>query len=341
MSTSTSTLNPGKTQGPATATAPKNVTSSSRSTKSPKAGTPTWARPHREGANVALVTGIYARLVEDWMRVCELPSIAATLRKWSKAHPALAGMTSLPELLDTIDSAGADRTDEIMLALVQLTQDGQQLAGQVVLQAMLPKLSRMAASATMSTSDANTMEERRQIGIAVFWDVLATYPVDRRTRRIAGNLSLDTLHRLTEVTRAVAEEKPIDMTPGWRSPHADGAPTTHREWFAHEIDSASHLDPTGDIVAAKVGDAPDPDGSLLSCVAWGVDVDVISQDEAAMLVRVYAPAPGELGGHQVVAAQLGIAEPTLRARCSRAVRRLTTAVREHAEGDLLLAAAGA
>ncbi len=117
MSTSTSTLNPGKTQCPATATAPKNATSSSRSTKSSKAGTPTWARPHREGANVALVTGIYARLVEDWMRVCELPSIAATLRKWTKAHPTLAGIKSLPELLD--EGLEPHHVDELYLVLTE------------------------------------------------------------------------------------------------------------------------------------------------------------------------------------------------------------------------------
>lgn len=341
MSTSTSTLNPGTTQGAATAGATKVATSSSRSTKSSKAGTPTWARPHREGASNCVVTGIYARLVEDWVRTCELPSITSNLRKWAKAQPALAGIKSLPELLDTIDSAGAERTDEILLALIHLTHDGQQLAGKVVLQAMLPKLSRMAATATMATTDANTMEERRQVGIGVFWDVLTTYPTERRTRRIAGNLALDTLHRLTETTRAVAEERPVDMTPGWRSPHPNGEAYHGRWQFADDIASEAHADPTGDIVAAKVGDAPDPDGSLLSCVAWGVDVEVISRDEAAMLVRVYAPMPGEDGGHQVVAAQLGIAEPTLRARCSRAVRRLTAAVREHAEGDLILAAAGA
>lgn len=307
--------------------------------KSRKADAPTWARPHRTGAS-RCGSRIYAALVDDWVRTCELPSVTSNLRKWAKTQPALAGVTSLPDLLDTIDSAGASRADEILLALIQLTHDGQQLAGKVVLQAMLPKLSRMAATSTMNASDANSMEERQQIGVGVFWDVLATYPIDRRPQRVAGNLALDTLHRLTETTRALAEERPVDMTPGWRSPHANGAETRHRDWFAGEIASGTHTDPTSDIVAAEIGDTPDPDGSLLSCVTWGVDVGAISRDEAATLVRVYAPLPGEDGGHQVIAAQLGITEPALRARCSRATRRLATAVREHAEGNLILAASG-
>jgi hypothetical protein len=107
---------------------------------------------------------------------------------------------SLPgQIVDAIDAAGHDRTNELLLALIRLFQNGHQLAGRVVLQALLPKLAKTATHAGgMCTSSSDTWaEDRRHITIAEFWDVMADYPVHRRTSSVASNLSLDTLHRIT------------------------------------------------------------------------------------------------------------------------------------------------
>jgi hypothetical protein len=50
-----------------------------------------------------------------------------------------------------------------------------------------------------------------------------------------------------------------------------------------------------------------------------------------MLVRVYAPAPGEEGG-TAVADELGLSPAALRQRCSRARHNLAAAVRADAKG---------
>lgn len=298
---------------------------------------PTWSRPHRASAGDYRLSGIYRHIVEEWTRMSELPHVPASLRKWAKARPVLKGTASLADLLDRIDEAGAEETDEILVALISLAQSGQRMAGQVVLQAMLPKLSKMAHTANMNGTDAGDIEDRRHIGVATFLEVLAVYPVQRRTRRVASNLALDTLHTLTADTRATATEYPVTMSAAGCDRGA--AYELGGELFDQpaepftmaDVDPSS--DPTGEQVAASIGDFPNPDGSLLEVVAWGIDAGTISAEDAALLVRVYAPAIGEQGGHASVAAELGLRAETIRQRCSRATRALATAVRAQADGS--------
>ena len=99
----------------------------------------------------------------------------------------------------------------MLLALIRLTQAGHQLAGRVVLQLMLPKLGRMTNRTSGTTSENAWSEDRRHIAVAEFWDVVATYPVGRRTRRVAANLALETLHRLTAATRGPRPDLPVDQ----------------------------------------------------------------------------------------------------------------------------------
>lgn len=340
----TTTINANTKAG---ATTSASTEMSHKTTSGAKGSTITWARPHRATAGSTPMSGVYGDLVEDWKRVCELPTVRTMIRKWAKTHPVLCGFTSLTELLDQIDSAGHERTDELLSALIQLAQAGQQLAGQTVLQAMLPKLYRMAATATMDSGDANTLEERRQIGVTTFWDLLATYPAERRTKRVAANLALDTLHQITATTRRAIREYPSglgqvdghDYSDGQLHSCLDISYALHTGYSDGGEQAAASVDETSTAALARVGDGPDADGDLLSCVAWGVDVNAITSEEASMLVRVYAPGPDQEGGHRTVASDLGIREEALRARCSRAVRRLTVAVRQHTEGDLLLTAA--
>lgn len=288
---------------------------------------PTWSRPHRPGAGDAQLSGIYRQIVDAWIHMDRLPSMPTMLRKWAKAHPVLAGTSSLADLLDRIDEAGQEETDEILIALISLAQDGKEIPRQVVLQAMLPKLAKMAYTANMSGTDAGDIQDRRHIGVCTFLEVLSSYPVQRRTRRVASNLALDTLHALTAGTRAVATEYPVTSA----SCEAGVDENELLETFA----SPEHhqVDPTSETVAAGFGDSPNPDGSLLEVVAWGVDAGKISPEDASLLVRVYASAIGDEGGHAAVAAELGLKPDTIRQRCSRATRALAAAVRAQADGS--------
>lgn len=267
--------------------------------------TTTAFRPEPDASASEGGHGIFGALSTEWARLCAMPSMARTLTRWGRSEPALAGASTLHELLARIDASGRSDTDALLLALIRLTRDGHQLAGRVVLQAMLPKLSAMVRTSRMSGADAVTVEDRRHVAIATFWEVLSGYPVNRRQRGVAGNLALDTLHRLTAPQRRRVTEIPV---------HPLDRSTDRTEIPSDPMSDA--VDDVGSISS---------DASLRELVAWGQEVRAITPHEGALLVRVYAPAPGQVGG-PAAAADLGLSPAAVRQRCSRARHRLIDAV---------------
>lgn len=277
------------------------------------------ARPYRArqstdvtGASTAAAGGIFTQLGQEWPRLAGLPSMAATLRRWARQEPALTDASSLGELLDLIDASHAVREDELLLALLRLAQGGQQLAGRVVLQAMMPKLTRMVRNTRPLSSDDAQIEDRRHTAVAIFWEVLLGYPVGRRTSSVAANLALDTLRELTGMRKA-----PVDRPV---CPPSDD----HR--FAGSYAERAISSP-----------GLTCDADLLEVLAWALDINAVTRNDAALLARVYLPDPNEMrhgAGVAAAAEALGLSQATVRQRCSRARRRLIAAVAADAQPDL-------
>lgn len=261
-----------------------------------------------------VVSPLYRQLTQEWAELHTTPSTPAAVRRWGRSEKALAGFTLPGEIVDAIDAAGHDRTNELLLALIRLFQRGHQLAGRVVLQALLPKLAKTATHAGgMCTSSSDTWaEDRRHITLAEFWDVMADYPVERRTSSVASNLALDTLHRVTGA-RKPPTDLPVDPHDFRDEEIRDGA---RRTWLAGL--STTDADPVEEIT---------PDSDLLEVIAWGMRNATISQDEAQLLVASYLPERTQGFGFAAVAEQLGLSQAAVRQRCSRASRKLTEAVR--------------
>lgn len=254
----------------------------------------------------ALSAGIFGQLIDEWARLCQLPSTARQLARWGTTEHALAGFASLQELVTGIDEGTREEDDSWLGALIRLAQTGQTMAGRTVLQAMLPKLTRFAHS-TRPTSESTEPEDHRHVIVATFWTVLAGYPIHRRPSRVAAGLALDTLHALTADTRAAAVEFPVP---------ADAL----------------------DQVAGGQAEGPGPEAGelsshadLLEVIAWGIDSGVLSGEDAAVLTRVYLPEE-KRATSSTVAAELGLSASALRQRCSRARRRLIAAVQADALG---------
>ena len=261
-----------------------------------------------------VVSPLYRQLTQEWAELHITPSTPVTVRRWGRAEKALAGFAMPGQIVDAIDAAGHDRTNELLLALIRLFQRGHQLAGRVVLQALLPKLAKTATHAGgMCTSSSDTWaEDRRHITLAEFWDVMADYPVERRTSSVASNLALDTLHRVTGA-RKPPTDLPVDPHDFRDEETRDGA---RRTWLAGL--STTDPDPVEEIT---------PDSDLLEVIAWGMRNATISQDEAQLLVASYLPERTQGFGFAAVAEQLGLSQAAVRQRCSRASRKLTEAVR--------------
>ncbi len=123
-----------------------------------------------------VVTGLNA----EWER---LVSRTERLPGWAE-QPALVGCGDLDAVLAAVRRA----PDAVLLALLEATRAGDELAPRVVLQAMLPKMVLMARRDRWSgVADY----------VAQLWCVVVGYPVDRRRTKVAANLALDTLKQVT------------------------------------------------------------------------------------------------------------------------------------------------
>ena len=256
----------------------------------------------------ALSGGIFGQLIDEWARLCQLPSTARQLRRWSNTETSLASFTSLQQLVTGIDEGTREEDDALLGALIRLAQSGQTMAGRTVLQAMLPKLTRFSHT-TRPTSESTEPEDHRHVIVATFWTVLSGYPIHRRPSSVAAGLALDTLHALTADTRAAAVEFPVP---------ADALDQVAGDHLEDE-------DPTG-------GDDLTSDADLLEVIAWGIDSGVLSGEDAAILTRIYLPEEKRATSF-TVAAELGLSASALRQRCSRARRRLIVAVQDDALGS--------
>ena len=262
--------------------------------------------PGRNGDH-AHSTGIFGQLVDEWSRLCRLPSLGRQLRRWSTSEPVLAGLVSLQQLITRIDEGTRDEDDALLAALIRLAQAGQTMAGRVVLQAMLPKLIRFSHT-TRPTRESAQAEDHRHVIVATFWTVLARYPIQRRPSRVAAGLALDTLHALTAETRSGIVELPM--------------PAGAMEQVTEQAE-----EPAGAAHPGELG----CDADLLEVIAWGLDAGVLSGEDVAVLCRVYLPADGRPSS-VALAAELGLSPAALRQRCSRARRRLIAAVQAEALG---------
>lgn len=178
---------------------------------------------------------LYRALLQEWADLHQRPSTTAALARWARAEPVLAGHTTPGAIVDAIDTAPRALKDDLMTALVRLAQTGHQLAGRIVLQAMLPKLVRITRQTAGGDRDNTWSEDRRHIVIAEFWDVLAHYPLHQRNSSVAAGLALDTLHRVTAPTRAPGPPLPLD-------PHDLPPTTTQPHRTAADLDQTPTLD---------------------------------------------------------------------------------------------------
>lgn len=274
--------------------APLASTTSSRERRPrQEADTP---RPHWSASSLP------SRLNAEWRALSTAPSAGSALSRWAAAYPALAEAGSLSELLRQISRAEPVRRDPVLLALLALAQDGDRLAGRVVLQVMLPKAVRVAMSVVRRADVGGDREEAYATAVAALWQVIATYPIGRRPRRVTANLALDTLAVVqrghtgsSHFARRFPERPCADL---------------------RQVCEPVHYDPEPDEL---IGPA---DAELLMLLAWGVRTGVLELDQARLLTRAYG-LDGQLAGSSAqVAAQCGLTAAALRQRSHRLARRL-------------------
>jgi hypothetical protein len=270
---------------------------------------------------------LVGRLNLEWARLSVAAESMASVATWGTVSPALSGVGSLEGVLFRIWQADVEARDEVLLALLELSRDGDQLAGRTVLQAMLGKAVRVAACAVNRPDVRGDQEEALACAVSSLWLVIATYPIARRRSRVAANLALDTValvqrgHTGSSHFRRTYPETPFaDLRTIDESVSQDSQPA----------------DPHGP-----------PDAELFRLLAWAVRNDVLTLEEATLLIRVYTvDEQGRPGDARSVAQQEGLTWLALRQRCHRLARRvgnaaiaagISTSDISELEGDLAVA----
>lgn len=183
-----------------------------------------------------------------------------------------------------------DAKDAVLLALLVRAQR-EQLAGRVVLQAMLPGLKSVSSRLARSVV---SFEELWQILFACLWERIVTYPVERRPSRVAANLLRDTLKRtLAELRR---EANALAQLPEL------------------SLDDLDELLGTTASPTAEVDGHGDPEALLRRAVAAGA----VTSKEAELILAT------EIDGVPMaaVAERLGVSYNAVKIRRQRAEQRL-------------------
>ena len=147
-----------------------------------------------------------AELAGGWRRGIAASVLAARLRCWGRAEPALAGFGSVERLFRFLRSRPSRQRDEVFCALLRWAQCDQ-LAGLVVLEALLPGLKALRGRIL---AEASENDEVWTLLLAAAWEQIVRYPLARRPGRVAANVLLDV--RKT-VLRELAVRRHTEMLP--------------------------------------------------------------------------------------------------------------------------------
>jgi hypothetical protein len=136
---------------------------------------------------------LFAALDHDWEALSATRTARAQLRLWAKV-PTLAAFPHLDALIARVRRGAADPegTDQILAALAARAP-GDDLAARTLLQALLPGLRNVAKRLGHGRVDDDLEADVLAEAVAR----IRTYPIERRPRYIAANITWDVFGKLT------------------------------------------------------------------------------------------------------------------------------------------------
>lgn len=205
--------------------------------------------------------------------------------RWSAEHLPLAGCADLEDVLRSVRRD----PDPVLLALLTESAAGEELAGRVVMQAMLGRVVKMAGRDGQGSVDDY---------VVAMWFRIRTYPLERRAARISANLALDTLKSVTDERAWARSAMTVVLVNDEVELDQFQSKAVAEEKLDHGADYAS-------LTASSV---------IYSADRLGLIDDLTRQ----VMLSVYADG---LTG-RAAAQRHGTTPAMIRYRCSRAVRRL-------------------
>ena len=134
---------------------------------------------------------VFTALDADWTPFINSPPAADALERW-KTDP-LPAVANLDELVARIWAADRTVADGLLAVLARRARTDY-VAARVLLQALRPGLRTLTRRLGHGRCGVD------QELIAVAWELICTYPIERRPRSIAANILLDTRKRYIAAT---------------------------------------------------------------------------------------------------------------------------------------------
>ena len=247
--------------------------------------------PIPEPGSLTMCRPAFDALDRDWVALVRSPAGAAALRRWSDTPELVAA--DLDALVDRVWAASKPDANRVCAALAGRAPSDP-AAARVLLQVLRPGLRtlgrRLALGGSFDDVDAELL--------ALAWERICTYRVDRRPTSVAGNILLDVRKRYVRaVTGADATAVSLeDLSPG-RSP---AAPSAEQEALDGHVPSLRRAHAR--LLASVDGGTITPTSAT---VLWRTRI--LEEDEAD------------------VAAELGVGVRTLQRRRQRTERELAKA----------------
>lgn len=265
---------------------------------------PQLFRDHDSDVVPGLTVALYHDLAREWATLQTLASSRTRLRQWGRRYPLLAGCDRPGDVVDLIDRSSLDDKDAILHALLTQFQAGQQLAGRIVLQAMLPKLVGIATAHLRRSAAVGALELDDAHGevIGEFWTVMSDLPL-RRTHKLAANLT-------RELERALI--KPRTLT---ARPHDPVAINERRD----QATSSAEDDASPTVRGVRADD------DLRQVLTWALDRHIITADQACLLGEIYL-ADNQSRATAARATADGVTPAAIRKRCQLAKDAIVAAV---------------
>lgn len=277
----------------------------------------------------------------DWAALCRDLRAADRVAAWAGEHPDLAGAADPQDVVDKISAfhrrGDLDSHDRVMHLLVERaggTGFDAHLAWRMAVRVLLPKAVLMAK--TQRRSYGLPWDDVCATVLGAAFEVVRTYPLDRRPRRIFNNLALDTL-QLTRRTLAACLDDVEDVQEfaAGVAPLAEAESHTR---YAHVVasedpDTPHHTVELADLLVRaaqmELVDVDEPALSrhetrteVLDLLLWAVEVGALKELEAQRIARYYLSTSQRPDQRHMTTRSMGHEGDLLRQHASRAVRTL-------------------
>ncbi|MBV9022737.1 MAG: hypothetical protein JO362_02750 [Streptomycetaceae bacterium] len=275
------------------------------------------------------------RMNRDWEVLGRDLRAADHVTRWSQEEPEFADARTPQDVVDILARLGSQgdwgQHDRTMAALLRkITGDSfdGQLAWRIAARVLMPKVILMAKPQVRPGLDWDVVFSTM---LSALFEILRTYPLERRGRAILANVSMDTLALALATLAADYDDRGELVEPGHSLEPLAGDPNVF--WVKQETSDPQVLAELAELLvrAAELEIVPrdEPElaqgearAALLDLVMWAVDVEVLKPCDAQRITDYYyLGTSADANQPYRTTLDMGAEGARIRQRASRAVHR--------------------